>query len=126
MSALAKLSHKKSPRDTNIYKQMARKRWDETYDVAKNVFENEVAKCIVFINSCANRFTKNIDSYMGKHIVERHFGGYISEEAFCEAVYRLDIHYVKVAKTNKNVSDGVRIGLSTRDVNKFIDSGTKE
>jgi hypothetical protein len=114
MSKLGKLSHKKSPRNSEHFRNMALKRWVDKGPSA--IVENEVLKCIEWLNLCRKTKTFNLNSYSAKHVVERWYGDYISNDSFKEAVIRLGLLYKNAKKDS--TSQNIVIGISKIDIAK--------
>lgn len=114
MSKLGKLSHKKSPRNPDHFRNMALKRWVDKGPSA--IVESEVLACIEWLNLCRKTKTFNLNSYSAKHVVERWRGDYVSNDSFKEAVIRLGLPY-KNARADGS-SQNIVIGVSKIDIAK--------
>lgn len=114
MSALAKLSHKKSPRPKGFFSNIAKERhkkdllaWiaEYTWDTK----EKEIAICKQWLQKQVFIKTLKMHSYTLKHIIEREMKFYIANESLVQAILDMNIPY-KIHK-GESVVYGVMVGI---------------
>lgn len=69
--------------------------------------EDEVLICIDWLQKQKILKTRNKNSYRLKHIVEKEYNTYVSNDSFIEAVKRLGIPY-------SNCAPNINIGISNK------------